>query len=130
MSLSRKFLFLYFLSVSLAGPTLVLAQGAPQSVVLSVIDPSSLVTGYRTSKVVGSKVFNEANEEIGIVDDLIVTPKDSVPYAVLSVGGFIGMGKHYVVVRASDLVVDNKRMVLRGASKESLKSLPSYVYNS
>ena len=112
----------------LSAPTF--AQGAKQTVVLTVVDPMSLVTGYRSSKVVGSAVFNETNEEIGKIDDLIVTPKDSVPYAVLSVGGFLGMGKHYVVVPASELQVDNKRMLLRGATKDSLKALPSYAYSS
>jgi hypothetical protein len=34
-------------------------------------------TGYRTSKVVGSTVVNEANKTVGKLDDLIVTPKRS-----------------------------------------------------
>ena len=48
--------------------------------------PQSVATGYRTSKVVGSPVLNEANETVGTIDDLIITPNDNVPYAVLSVG--------------------------------------------
>ena len=56
------------------------------------VDPQSLATGYRTSKVVGSTVINEANETVGTIDDLIVTPGEKVPFAVLSVGGFLGMG--------------------------------------
>ena len=45
----------------------------------------------------GSDVYNDAMEDIGKVDDLIVTAKDSVPFAVLSVGGFLGLDKHYVI---------------------------------
>jgi hypothetical protein len=130
MSSLRSILVLSVVSAGLCFSGSVLAQGAKQTVVLTVVDPLSLVTGYRSSKVVGSSVFNEANEEIGKIDDLIVTPKDSVPYAVLSVGGFLGLGKHYVVVPASELQVDNKRMLLRGATKDSLKALPSYSYSS
>jgi hypothetical protein len=74
------------LAVSLSGPAL--AQGAPQTVTLMKVDPASLATGYRTSKVVGSTVVNEANETVGTIDDLIVTPAEKVPFAVLSVGGF------------------------------------------
>jgi hypothetical protein len=130
MSSIRSALILSIASAGLFLSAPAFAQGAKQTVVLTVVDPMSLTTGYRSSKVVGSAVFNEANEEIGKIDDLIVTPKDSVPYAVLSVGGFLGMGKHYVVVPASELQVDNKRMLLRGATKESLKALPSYAYSS
>lgn len=105
-----------------------LAQGAKQTVSLKEVNPLTLATGYRSSKVVGSTVYNEAKEDIGKIDDLIVTSKDSVPYAVLSVGGFLGMGAHHIVVPASALDVVDGRMMLRGASKDSLKALPNYSY--
>ena len=41
------------------------SQGAPQTISLMKVDPASLATGYRTSKVVGSTVVNEANETVG-----------------------------------------------------------------
>jgi sporulation protein YlmC with PRC-barrel domain len=106
------------------------AQGKPQSIALVKIDPSSLATGYRTSKVVGSTVVNEANETVGTIDDLIVTPSEKVPFAVLSVGGFLGIGTKYVVVPYSSLEVGAKNMVLQGATKDSLKSLPDFKYAS
>jgi hypothetical protein len=114
--------------LALSGPAF--SQGSPQTVTLMKVDPASLATGYRTSKVVGSTVFNDANETVGTIDDLIVTPADKVPFAVLSVGGFLGIGSKYVVVPFSSLLVKDKRMVLPGASKESLKALPEFKYNS
>ena len=36
------------------------------------VDPQILAAGYRTSKVVGATVVNEANETVGTIDDLIV----------------------------------------------------------
>ena len=116
------------LAVSLGGPAF--AQGAPQTVTLMKVDPASLATGYRTSKVVGSVVFNEANETVGTIDDLIVTPAEMVPFAVLSVGGFLGMGTKYVVVPFSSLQVKDKEMVLPGATVDSLKALPEFKYNT
>jgi hypothetical protein len=116
------------LATTLHGPAL--AQGAPQTVVLMKVDPATLATGYRTSKVVGSTVVNEANATVGTIDDLIVTPNEKVPYAVLSVGGFLGLGTKYVVVPFSSLEVNNKRMMLRGATKESLKALPEFKYTT
>jgi hypothetical protein len=94
------------------------------------VDPQSLATGYRTSKVVGSTVINEANETVGTIDDLIVTPAEKVPFAVLSVGGFLGMGTKYVVVPYSSLEVNDKRMMLHGATKDSLKGLPEFKYKT
>ena len=104
------------------------SQGTPQTLSVMKVDPQSLATGYRTSKVVGSSVFNEANENVGTIDDLIVTPSEKVPFAVLSVGGFLGMGTKFVVVPYSSLEVRDKKMVLPGATKESLKSLPEFKY--
>ena len=116
------------LAASIGGPAL--AQGAPQTVTLMKVDPTTLATGYRTSKVVGSTVINDANETVGTIDDLIVTPTDKVPFAVLSVGGFLGMGTKYVVVPFNSLQVKDKRMVLPGATKDSLKALPEFKYNT
>jgi hypothetical protein len=116
------------LAASLSGP--VFSQGAPQTVSLMKVDPASLVTGYRTSKVVGSTVVNEAKETVGTIDVLIVTATDKVPFTVLSVGGFLGMGTRYVVVPFSSLQMTDKQMVLPGATKDSLKELPEFKYNT
>ena len=113
-------------AAALSGPAF--SQGAPQTLSLMKVDPQSVATGYRTSKVVGSTVLNEVNETVGTIDDLIVTPTEKVPFAVLSVGGFLGMGSKYVVVPFSSLEVQDKKMVLRGATKNSLKSLPEFKY--
>lgn len=101
-----------------------MAQGIVQS--LTHIDKSA--TGHRTSKIVGSKVVNVANETVGAVDDLIVTAHDKVPFAVLSVGGFLGMGKTYVVVPYAELEARDDHMLYRGATKASVKNLPEFKY--
>jgi hypothetical protein len=116
------------LAASLGGPAF--SQGSPQTVTLTKVDPASLATGYRTSTVVGSTVVNEANETIGTIDDLIVTSSEKVPFAVLSVGGFLGVGSKYVVVPFSSIQVKDKKMVLAGATKDSLKALPEFKYNT
>jgi hypothetical protein len=116
------------IAASLSGPAL--SQGTPQTVTIMKVDPSSLTTGYRTSKVVGSSVVNEANETVGTIDDLIVTPGEKVPFAVLSVGGFLGLGTKYVVVPYNSLKVRDKKMMLPGATKESLKALPEFKYTN
>lgn len=116
------------LAVVLNGPAF--SQGAPQTVTLMKVDPASLATGYRASKVVGSTVVNDTNVTVGTIDDLIITPNDKIPYAVLSVGGFLSMGSKYVVVPFSSLQVKDKQMMLPGATKDSLKALPEFKYNT
>jgi hypothetical protein len=44
------------------------AQGAPQTAAVMKVDPSTVATGYRVSKVVGSTVVNDANETVGTID--------------------------------------------------------------
>jgi hypothetical protein len=128
---ARSMIFLagaVIFAAALSGP--VFSQGAPQTLSLMKVDTATLATGYRTSKVVGSTVVNEANETVGTIDDLIVTPAEKVPFAVLSVGGFLGMGTKYVVVPFSALEMNEKRVTLRGATKDSLKGLPDFKYNT
>lgn len=105
-----------------------LGQGTQQTMSMTKVDPASLATGYRTSKVVGAVIVNEAKEKIGTVDDLIVTKDGTVPYAVISVGGFLGVGTRFVVVPANLLVVENDQMTLTGASKGWLEALPEFNY--
>jgi sporulation protein YlmC with PRC-barrel domain len=116
------------LALSLGGAAF--SQGAPQTVTLMKVDPASLASGYRASKVVGSTVVNDRNETVGTIDDLIITSTDKVPFAVLSVGGFLGMGSKYVVVPFNSIQVQDKKMVLAGATKDSLKALPAFTYNT
>jgi PRC-barrel domain len=115
------------LASSLSGPAF--SQGAPQTLSILKVDPETLATGFRASKLLGSAVINEANESVGTIDDLIITNTDKVPFAVLSVGGFLGVGTKYVVVASTSLEVHDKRMLLRGATKDSLMKLPGFTYS-
>ncbi|HVZ08856.1 PRC-barrel domain-containing protein [Rhodopila sp.] len=108
------------------GPAL--AQGTPQTVVLMKVDPQSLATGFRASKIIGSSVANEANQTIGTIDDLIVTPGGQAPYAVLSVGGFLGIGSKYVVVPVTALKMVKDKVELPGGSRQALEGLPAFKY--
>jgi hypothetical protein len=123
-------LFTSALAISAALSLPALAQGAVQNVTLTEVNPLVLATGYRTSKVVGSNVVNEANETVGKIDDLIVTTNEKVPFAILSVGSYLGLDRKYIVVPASSLEVKDKQMLLRGATKASLKNLPAFTYTN
>src|SRR3954447_23952512 len=53
---------------------------------------------YRASKLVGVNVYNEANEKIGDINDVILDKSGKVANVILGVGGFLGMGEHDVAV--------------------------------
>ena len=53
---------------------------------------------WRSSKLVGVDVYNDANEKIGDIEELIVDKSGKIEHVVLGVGGFLGMGEHYVAV--------------------------------
>ena len=89
--------------------------------------------GMRASKIVGSSVYNDHNEKVGSVDDVIIG-SDKTLHAVVSVGGFLGMGSKMVEVPFDKLQFGNEkgssdnRVVMPGVTKESLSSMPDYHY--
>jgi sporulation protein YlmC with PRC-barrel domain len=102
----------------------------PQAAVALVkVDFSVVAQGYRMSKLIGSHVINDKNEKIGTIDD-VIADKKQLNFAVLQVGGFLGVGGHLVVVPYDSLVIDDKgqKITLPGASKDELKKLSQYNY--
>jgi sporulation protein YlmC with PRC-barrel domain len=113
---------------------LALATGPalPQAgVQLIKVDLSVVAKGYRVSKLIGSSVINDKNEKIGTVDDVIADKdKKQLNFAVLQVGGFLGVGGHLVAVPYDSLVIDDtgQKITLPGASKDELKKLSQFNY--
>jgi hypothetical protein len=123
-----------FASAAMIGVVLVLrpagAQVASQTVELAKVNVQRLAAGYRASKVIGSSVVNDANETIGKIDDILVSSDGKEPFAVLSIGGFLGMGSHLVAVPYDSLKFVDKKFELPGGTKEGLKMLPEFKYAS
>ena len=126
--MNRKFISMaagLALAVGAVAPSFA-ADLTPQPV--SQINVTQLADGYRASKLVGTAVKNSANETVGKIDDLIVSRNDKVLYAVLSVGGFLGIGSKLVAVPYASLQIDQKNLVLPNGSKDQLKALPEFKY--
>jgi sporulation protein YlmC with PRC-barrel domain len=97
---------------------------------LTGVDSARITGGRRASKLIGSNVYNENNESIGEVDDIIIPTGSTQPVAILSVGGFLGIGARLVAVPYERLqhATDRDRWVLQGATKDSLRTLPEFRY--
>jgi hypothetical protein len=104
------------------------ARGTTQTVEITKVDVQTVSAGYRASKVIGSSVLNDANEAIGKIEDLLVSPDGKAPYAVLSIGGFLGMDTHLIVVPYDNLKLVDNKIVLPGGTKDTLKMLPEFKY--
>ena len=84
--------------------------------------------GVRTSKIVGASVMGSDGKEIGKIDDLVMTKGDEVTLAVVSVGGFLGLGSKLVAFPYKDLKQDGDRLTLPGVTADSLNAMPSFEY--
>jgi sporulation protein YlmC with PRC-barrel domain len=79
-------------------------------------------------KILNKAVYNDKGERIGTIEDIIVSPDRTVSFAIIGVGGFLGIKKHDVAIPVSQLKPEGDRMILPGATKEALKALPEFQY--
>jgi hypothetical protein len=85
-----------------------------------------------TSKLKGLTVTNQKDESIGEITDLAVK-NHQVDALILSVGGFLGMGEHYVAVSPASVNIrydtkNNKWLASMNTTKEALKDAPEFKY--
>jgi sporulation protein YlmC with PRC-barrel domain len=112
-----------------AGSADSVAQTAGSMVSVSKTELRQVATGWSAKKqILGKDVYNDAGDKIGDINDLIVTPSKSVSYAIVGVGGFLGMGEHEIAVPVSKLKQEMGKIVLHGATKEALKAAPKFEY--
>jgi sporulation protein YlmC with PRC-barrel domain len=71
---------------------------ATQSTASTSTTNASFHGDWRASKVVGLNVYNEKNENVGSINDLLMDKSGGIKAAVISVGGFLGMGARLVAV--------------------------------
>jgi PRC-barrel domain len=85
--------------------------------------------GYRTSEVRGPAVWNERNERIGTIPEVVIG-RDDVPFAIVEVGGLLDLGAHMVAVPFKALKIDDARrkVVLSGATRRALRNFPEFRF--
>lgn len=97
------------------------------------IDTTRVAAGMRADKVIGSQVYNSTDESIGTIDDLIIEPNDRVVYAIVSVGGFLGVGDRLVAVPFDQISFQRRdendtRLILANSTKAQLEAMPQFRY--
>lgn len=102
---------------------------------VTVIEMEAVVVGWSTKRdLFGKTVVNDKNEKIGKVDDLIISPAKggktpAASFAIIGVGGFLGLGKRDVAIPTEQLTLQNKQLTLPGATKDALNAMPPFVYH-
>ena len=100
---------IYFACISLLVGSLAVAQTTQRPTMPKSATPSATsadmtsTDAFRASKLIGTNVKNNDGDTIGEVDDLIISSGNQMLQAVLSVGGFLGIGERHVTVPFKEL---------------------------
>lgn len=96
----------------------------------TMIVPVAAASARRASSIIGANIINAENRNVGEVHDLMVDMAGGGTIAVLSVGGFLGIGERYIAIPVSDLRwnTERERWMLAGATVDSLKARPAFTY--
>jgi len=96
---------------------------------VSVEEVKIVASGWSSKKqILGKTVFNENNEKVGKIDDLIVAPTGELSFVIIGAGGFAGMGRHDVAIPVQQIQLQDGKFVLPGATKAAVKALPKFEY--
>jgi sporulation protein YlmC with PRC-barrel domain len=85
---------------------------------------SSLHGDWRASKVVGLNVYNDNNQSIGSISDLLMDKSGNVKAAVIGVGGFLGVGEHLVAIPFEKIKFVNEPVAYTGTAGNNPSNPP------
>jgi len=85
------------------------------------------------SKLIGLDIYNTSKQDIGQIKDIAMTQRGRAQAYIVSVGGFLGMGEHYVAVNPTAITVtyndsDKKWHAAMDATAAQLKAAPEFKY--
>jgi len=111
--------------LGLAGPVAAQVAGATTS----ITESTQIASGWSVKKtLMGKTIYNDAGVKVGNVEDLIIAPDKSLSYVIVGAGGFVGIGRHDVAIPISQIQDHAGRLVMAGATKDSIKAMPAFAY--
>lgn len=92
-----------------------------------VMAASQLKSGLKASNVIGKEVKNPTGKELGQIEEIVLAQDGTVGYAVLSFGGFLGLGDKYFAVPWNVLRLnDTKNHLVLAVNEEKLQNAPGF----
>ena len=76
---------------------------------------------WRASKMVGLSVYNDKNESVGSINDMLTDKNGKIVAVVIGVGGFLGVGEHLVAVPFEKVKFSDQPVAYTGASNAPTK---------
>jgi sporulation protein YlmC with PRC-barrel domain len=77
-------------------------------------------------------VYNNQDENIGEIEDMVIDNGKTVRALIISVGGFLGMGDRYVAVDPSAVTLvpedDNDMRAIINTNRDDLEDAPTFKY--
>ena len=112
-----------------AGPVTAQVAGGTTTIDASVTESTQIAMGWSVKKtLMGKTIYNDAGKSVGKVVDLIISPDRNVSYVIIGAGGFVGIGRHDVAIPVTQIKDKGGKLVLPGATKESVKAMPEFIY--
>lgn len=100
-----------------------------QPIGVTVQEEAIVAKGWSGKKdLLGKPVYNDSGEKVGTISDVIIGPDRAATFAIVGAGGFVGLSKHNVAIPFQQLQLKGDRVVLPGATKDAIRSLPEFVY--
>src|SRR5258708_1470762 len=125
-------MFVKYLMTGLAGTALLASVAVAQTPTATTdrantpaATDSSFKGDWRASKLVGLSVYNDKNESIGSINDLLTDKSGNIKAAVIGVGGFLGMGSHLVAVPFDKIKFVDEPVAYTGASGTGAPGSPN-----
>jgi sporulation protein YlmC with PRC-barrel domain len=84
----------------------------------------------RSSKMIGMPIYNERNEKIGTIDEILLPTTGGEVTAVISVGGYLGVGEKMVKVPLNHVHFAANTPAIMTADKPTLMAMPNYSYTT
>jgi uncharacterized protein YrrD len=96
---------------------------------VAVSEIVAVANGWSAKKqILGQDVYNDKNEKVGKMHDIIIAPDKAVSYVIVAAGGFPGLARHNVAIPANQFKMQDGKFVLPGATKDALKAMPEFQY--
>lgn len=111
----------------LAGPVAAQVAGSTTN----VTESTTFTPGWSVKKtLMGKLIYNDAGVKVGKVEDLIVSPDKNVSFVIVGAGGFVGIDRHDVAIAVSQIQNKGGKLLLAGATPETIKALPDFTYGT
>jgi sporulation protein YlmC with PRC-barrel domain len=96
---------------------------------VTVIERDDIVNGWSVKRqLLGQDVYNDKDEKIGKIEDIIIGRNRTASYGIVSAGGFLGIGAHDVAIPAGQFQMKNDRILLPSATKEQIRAMAPFEY--